>query len=186
MKAFFVSLIARIMEAFLYTRLGQWVSRKVTGGWCFIRKDDPRFIVTVLAHSLKYSGDPNAAPDQGISEQRQEWKTWIIFRVPPIFSGHSDGHVVIDIHNGQRMVYLGLAGRVMAIRVGHEPGLIRLGLDCEDYLWRNAQPGSMADQFMTVAPLHPDLRPVFLARWNESEEWPTEAVGRPKDQVTFI
>jgi len=149
---------------FLYTRLGQWVSRRVTGGWCFVSKGDERFVVTDSTRALPYAGDPSAAPDKGISNQRNAWKTWILFRVP---HAQAPRFVAVDIYDGKRMACLGKGsiGGVIAIRVGHEDAVIRL-----------VARASLADENA--------IRPILLARWREGEEWPLGSIG--KEEVLFL
>lgn len=149
---------------FVYTWLGQWLSRLLNKGWCFIRKDDPRFIVSVLR--LDYDGDSSAAPDDGSSSQVRKWKDWVLFKVPTYV--YRNGFVVIDIYDGRRLAcfYKSKKSLVFAIRAGHEPGVIRLGIpaSCDG-----------GDHFGG---------PEFLARWREGEPWPLE--NTPQERVTFI
>lgn len=152
---------------FLYTRLGQWLSRLLSGGWCFIRKDDPRFIVTPDGDALHYDGDPSAAPDRGIGNQRNAWKDWVIFAMP-----HASMFlfVVIDIYDGRRMAcFKESPNGIFAIRAGHEPGMIRIGA------WRSYYESPIGGAA---------FRPDFLARWREGEDpWP---IGIAQDCISFI
>jgi len=154
------------MSWFLYTRIGQWISRLFSGGWCFIRKDDPRFVVTSDYQVLRYEGDSSVAPDRGIGNQRSAWKDWIVFAMP-----HASMFlfVVIDIYNGQRMACFkeGESG-IFAIRAGHEAGTIRIGA------WR-------AHYGFPIG--NAALQPEFLARWREGEPWP---IGIEQENVRFI
>jgi hypothetical protein len=150
---------------FLYTRLGQWLGRLLSGGWCFVRKNDPRFTVTYDENALRYEGDPSAAPDKGPGNQRNAWKDWVIFYIPP--RSYYYRFIVIDIYNGQRMAcFKKHPNGIFAIRAGHEAGTIRIGTREGNY--------ASGDN---------ELKPVLLTRWRENNPW-TLAVA--KDQVLFI
>ena len=154
------------MNWFLYTWLGQWLSQLFSGGWCFIRKGDPRFVVTCDENALRYDGDPLAAPDKGIGNQRNAWKDWVVFRTS--LYAHYFRFVVIDIHNGQRMACIKKSKRgVFAIRAGHEAATIRIGTRAGNY--------ASGDN---------ELRPQLLGRWREGKQ--TWQLAVSKENVLFI
>ncbi|MDO9509941.1 MAG: hypothetical protein Q7J14_01480 [Candidatus Magasanikbacteria bacterium] len=166
----------KIFYAFLCTRIVQFLSKQITGGWCFVSKNDPRFIIS--KGQLFYEGDPLAIPDRGISNQREEWKKWLIFRLPsfPLVS-----LVFIDIYNGRRIGYFSISNsdKIMAIRVGYERGIIVFGL------------GKKAlAEFLTIG-LIPALQAFqdsegnseILGFWEEEKEW---TLPVRKEEVKFI
>lgn len=153
------------MKWILYTRLGQWLSVLFTG-WCFIRKDDKRFVVTQDNYGFPYDGDPSAAPDRGIGNQRNAWKQWIIFQMP---SGDFSRFVVIDIYDGRRLACFKESKKALfAIRVGHEPGTVRIGARVGKYVSTDRE-----------------LWPTFISCWREGQSWPLGEVVLKKD-VAFI
>ena len=150
---------------FLYTRIGQWLSIITTGGWCFVSKDDSRFFFASDEDALSYDGDEEALPDRGISEQRKQWKTWIVFLMP---TSIPHLHVFIDVHDGKRMGCFKKNFRAcIAIRAGHESGTIRIG--------RSKKTGK--------AIRNEELKIQLLGRWKENAEW---LIPQKKDDVTFI
>lgn len=116
---------------FLYTRFGQWLSTKVSGGWCYLDRFDSRFTVALLESRKLYAGSPSASPDRGISNQRNAWKTWIFAKAeddsyPTKKAISADWYLAIDTHNDRRMACLGQKIRgdeVVRFRVGHEDGI---------------------------------------------------------------
>lgn len=150
----------KIFWWFLYTALGQWVSSKFSGGWCFIKSTDCRFKVTPDAESIWYRGDQSAAPDRGISLQRNKWRVWIIFKL----TSSNPQWVVIDVHDGKRMLMTKPLKGIVAIRAGHEDAIIRVAVATPQW--------------------HP-LAPMFLCRWEENEPWPFPNKQK-KQQVKFI
>ena len=159
--------MSRLMMWFLYTQLGQWLSAKFSGGWCYLNPADPRFVVSNISHTLWYEGVPEYEPSQlGPSTQRNKWHTWVIFGVPEDWDVKR--FVVIDTFANQRLACFGRKATTgfFGIKVGHEGAAIRLG----------ARSGS-------VPPHSELLHPRFLARWREGDPWPLNA---PKDMVRFI
>jgi hypothetical protein len=153
-----------VMNRFLYTRFGQWLSI-LFSGWCLIRKDDPRFVVTHDDYVLRYDGDPSAVPDKGISNQRNAWKDWVTFRISP--DAYYSRFVVIDTYAGQRMAcFKKSKSRAFAIRAGYEAGTIRIGTRAGNY--------ASGDN---------ELRPQFLVRWRDDQPW---SLNIPKQDVLFI
>lgn len=154
-----------VMTWFLYTWFGKWLSRLFSGGWCFIRKDDSRFVVTCDDNVLRYEGDPSAAPDRGVGNQRKAWKDWVIFQMTQ--RTYYPRFVVIDIYSGLRMVCSkACESRTFAIRAGHEAGTIRIGTWTGNY--------ASGDN---------ELQPHFLARWRDNQPWP---LSISKKDVLFI
>ncbi len=153
------------MSWFLYSRFGQWLSI-LFSGWCLIRKDDPRFSVTSDDQALHYEGDPLAAPDKGIGNQRNAWKDWVVFRISQ--HAYYFRFVVIDIYDGQRMACFKTGeSRTFAIRAGHEAGTIRIGTRMGNY--------ASGDK---------ERCPEFLARWRDDQPWPLDII--PRQDVLFI
>jgi hypothetical protein len=155
----------KLLTWLLYTRLGQRLGRLVSGGWCLIRKNDARFVVSNDDNCLHYEGDSSAAPDRGIGNQRNAWKDWILFQVStPAFYPR---FIVIDTYKGERMAcFTASNGGIFAIRAGHEAGIIRIGTQVGNY--------ASGDN---------ELRPKFLARWRETNPWPLKVPG---SAVQFI
>ena len=156
----------KLLSWFLYTRIGQWIGSVVSGGWCYIAKDDERFVVSVDANCLPYQGEPSYAPSKiGPSTQRKSWHTFVIFKIQ---EATVPRFVAIDTVFGQRLACIGkkVQKGVFAIKVGHEPATILLGVDARYHLVHQ-----------------PLLRPEFLVRWKESDPWPLDVA---KEQVLFI
>jgi len=152
----------KIFWWFLYTNFGQWISTKFSGGWCFLKPGDPRFKFTPEHNSIRYLGDQQAALDRGLSFQRNQWTVWIIFKLA---STCILQWVVIDTHNGKRLLMTKPLNGVVAIRAGHENAIIRVAVSTRQRV--------------------PPALPIFLGRWEENKPW-TFPDGQEKDQVIFI
>ena len=108
----------------MFTWIIQTLMRVVTG-WCFIRKDDERFLVSF--DSLDYKGDENVVAGK---HRPWKWKTFVCFRVPK--NATPEVYVMIDIYTGRRLALLGrwrrvfAPGQLIALKVGHEAAELRL------------------------------------------------------------
>jgi len=109
----------KFVQWIVSTWVVQVLMRLVFRGWCFVRKNDKRFIVS---DPLSYEGDSDAASGH---HHLREWNTWICVLVPT-----ASTYIMLDIHTGQRFVLLGkkfCSGEIVALKVGHEGASIRFG-----------------------------------------------------------
>lgn len=160
----------RLFMWFLYTRLGQWLSLRITGGWCYIRQNDPRWLgAGIRSYVYKYPGDSQAAPDKGISEQRKTWTTWECLQMPPDSYG---GYLAIHTHKGHLIACLGQylePGSFVAFRVGYETGFATFITSTR----KSFQPDKM--------------KPTVIGRWeNDKPEPPIELADGIESKVYFV
>lgn len=173
--------MSRLFWCFLYTAVGRWVSCLITGGWCFIKKDDPRWVVSTDEHSILFKGDTDAAPDKGISTQRSAWKTWIFFHVLwAEEKNYGRRYVVIDTYDDKRMicVWKTFNNQVVGIRAGYEDGVVRLAI-------RQPEGHPPPDEITYLSMLVPK----YLGRWEDDGGiWSIALIfeGVKKEDVTFL
>ena len=171
----------KVVYAFLLTKLGQWLSRKVSGGWCFVKFDEDQDRVVKIKKDLFaeehsfivkgpifYEGDPSALPDQGISNQRNNWKKWLVFELPtvPLIP-----RLYIDTYNARKLCFCDIKkeDKFMAIRIGHEPGTVAFGFDKQKWnellveKFKHAEKDPMVDH---------KTRGGYIGIWEKGQKWP--------------
>ncbi len=150
----------KFIMTFLYSRIGQLISRFISGGWFFLDPKDPEIQISESKNGLAYGGDQRVSLDKGIlSLQRKKWKRWIVLAVPP-----TAPFLVIVCSNGTYLACkIPVNQKRVAIRVGPDSAVVKLAktrIDNEDFL----------------------LHPVLEFVWEESYPWP----GGYSDNVKFL